>query len=77
MWQDSIFSIGSLIFAVALIPSILSKDKPAIMTSFTTGSVLLVFSMAYFTLGLWVATFINGIVGAMWLYLAWQKYRKV
>lgn len=66
-----------MIFAVALIPSILSKDKPAIMTSLTTGSVLLVFSIAYFTLGLWVATFTNGIVGAMWLYLAWQKYRKV
>jgi len=37
MWQDIMFSLGSWIFAIALIPSIVNKEnKPDMKTSLQT-----------------------------------------
>lgn len=73
-WQDIVFSIGTLIFSVSLIPSIKSKDKPHIFTSLSTGFVLIVFAGTYWTLNLRYS-FIMAIINAvMWLTLARQKY---
>lgn len=52
LWQDWVFAIGSLIFAAALIPSVRGQDKPALSTSLTTGSVLIIFALTYLTLSL-------------------------
>jgi hypothetical protein len=75
-WQDIVLTIGSLIFAVALIPSLLSKDKPALTTSITTGCVLLVFAFVYTTLSLWFSAISTTITGLMWLTLAVQKHTR-
>lgn len=75
-WQDVLLSIGQLVFAVALLPSVFSKDKPAISTSLTTGAVLMTFAFTYSTLKLWSAAAFAAIVGILWLVLAFQKYFK-
>jgi len=75
-WQDILLSIGQFVFAVALLPSVFSKDKPALSTSLTTGIVLAIFAFTYFTLKLWSAATFAVLVGAIWFILAVQKYFK-
>ena len=72
-WQDIVLSAGSWLFAIALIPSVLSKDKPALSSSLMTGGVLLVFAVTYMTLSLWSASVSTLLVSGMWLTLAIQK----
>ena len=75
-WQDILLSVGQFVFAVALLPSVFSKDKPALLTSCTTAAVLIIFAFVYSTLQLWSATAFASLVGVMWLILAVQKYLK-
>lgn len=72
-WQDTILAIGSLIFSIALIPSLISRHKPALITSLSTGLVLLVFSATYVSLSLWYAAGSSGLNAMLWLALAAQK----
>ncbi|MDE2311724.1 MAG: hypothetical protein KGJ93_01365 [Patescibacteria group bacterium] len=74
-WQDIVLSVGSWIFIAALVPSLLSKDKPPIATSLSTGSVLLVYTVVYVSLHLWLSTASTGILALAWLALGAQKYR--
>lgn len=74
-WQDIVFSIGQWIFIVALIPSVLSKDKPALSSSLLTGTVLAVFAVTYLSLSLWFSGATTILVSGMWFTLAIQKYR--
>jgi uncharacterized protein with PQ loop repeat len=74
-WQDLVMTIGTIIFIIALLPSVLSKDKPAISTSVLTGSVLGVFVVVYYSLNLYTAAFTNTISSAMWFVLAFQKIK--
>ena len=75
-WQDIVLAIGSLVLAGALIPSIASKDKPALWTSVVTGTVLAVFTVVYGSLSLWYATITTGITTLLWAALALQKIFK-
>lgn len=72
-WQDIVIAIGSLVFAAALIPSVVSKDKPALWTSLMTGTVLIVFTATYASLDLWYATATTALTAVLWLVLAAQK----
>jgi len=72
-WQDIVLSVGSWVFAIALIPSVIGKDKPALATSLSTGIILLVYAAVYVTLSLWSASISTFLVAAMWLTLAVQK----
>ncbi len=76
-WQDVVFTVGSLIFSVALVPSVLSKDKPALSTSLSTGVVLAVYAFTFTTLNLWFSTISVSITCIMWLTLAFQKYKQI
>lgn len=74
MWQDFIFTVGSIIFAFALIPSILGPHKPALASSAMTGTVLFIFSLTYLSLNLIFSACATFITGLMWSTLAIQKY---
>jgi hypothetical protein len=74
MWQDVVFAIGSLIFAMALVPSIRSTDKPALGTSLPTTLILYVFSMTYFSLELYYAAIVTLGTATLWAILAVQKW---
>jgi hypothetical protein len=71
-WQDIAITIGTVVFIVALIPSILGKDKPAVPTSMMTGTVLVVFTIVYISLALWFAAVTTGITAILWYILAIQ-----
>ena len=75
-WQDVVISLGGYIFLIALIPSILSKDKPARSTSILSGGVLLVFAFTYATLDLWSSMISTSLLSVGWLFLGWQKHRQ-
>lgn len=72
-WQDYVLASGSLIFSLALIPSLRSKNKPAISTSLVTFGVLVVFGITYITLSLWFSAVSVTINALAWLTLAIQK----
>lgn len=74
LWQDIVFSIGQWFFIIALIPSLISKDKPAFSSSISTGAVLLVFAFTYMSLGLWTSGVSSLLLAGMWFALAVQKY---
>lgn len=73
-WQDIVLAFGSLLFSLALIPTIRSKNKPALSTSLITFGVLIVFACTYATLSLWLSTISATINGCAWLILAIQKH---
>ncbi len=75
-WQDAILSVGQWVFLIALFPSILSDDKPALWTSIMTGSILAVFAVVYFSLSLWASAISVSIVSMGWFTMAIQKYLK-
>ena len=72
-WQDWVLTIGNIILGAALFPSILSRDKPAILTSLPTGTVLLTFSIAFSSLSLWTSAVAVFIVAVLWYILIIQK----
>lgn len=72
-WQDIAISIGQLVLAAALVPSILSKDKPSLWTSITCGVVLALFAFTYLTIALWYAAVTTFISALLWILLAAQK----
>jgi len=74
-WQDIIIAAGQWVFLLALLPSILGKDKPALTTSIATSVVLAVLAFTYATLSLWISTISATLVSSAWLTLAVQKQR--
>jgi len=75
MWNDIVFTVGSLLLSVALIPSIISAYKPDARTSFLTGSVLAVFSVNYLTLGLYFSTVSTVLSAVLWYVLMVQELK--
>lgn len=74
IWQDFVFTIGSWIFIIALLPAIFGKNKPPTSTSLINGLVLILFSVAYFSLELWLSAASVAILALAWMFLGWQKY---
>jgi len=72
-WQDIVFSIGAWIFVIALLPSVFGKDKPALLSSLITGSVLAIFAFTYVSLSLGMAALSTSMVSLTWFVLAIQK----
>lgn len=73
VWQDWTLSIGSFFFAAALVPSIRTTDKPAVLTSLITGSWLGVFTVVYGSLSLWRSVVATALTAVLWFVLAAQK----
>lgn len=74
-WQDIVLTAGSWVFTIALLPSILGKDKPPLTTSLLTGSILAIYTFTYATLSFWLTTASTGVLCIAWFILAFQKYR--
>lgn len=74
IWQDIILAGAQIFFAVSLLPSILSKDKPAFATSASTSFMLYVIGIVNFTLNLYGASLGLFLVATLWGVLAIQKF---
>lgn len=75
-WQDAVFAVGTLIFSLALLPSIKSQNKPHIYTSMMTAVTLVAFAVTYFSLDLIFACITALVNASLWLTLAFQKYNQ-
>jgi hypothetical protein len=73
MWQDIIISAGGVFFTVALIPSLIGKNKPAVGTSVPTSIILFVMILTYASLGLWMSAVMNAVMCFLWAVLAFQQ----
>lgn len=69
MINDLVFTIGSFIFLLALIPSLRSKDKPNKKTSILTALVLYAFTINYISLGLYMSSVVGFATASCWLAL--------
>lgn len=72
-WQDVVLSSGFVLFSVALVPSVLGKDKPALATSILTAFVLAVDTIVFATLSLWVSAAGSFLNFVLWSILGVQK----
>ncbi len=73
-WQDLIFSVGSWIFIVSLIPTIRGKQKPELSTSVVTTIVLVFFAISYLTLGLLLSALATLGTATCWGILVYQRF---
>lgn len=74
-WQDLVFMFGNVVFFVALVPSIMSENKPSKWTSLSTALVLSVYVVTYHSLELTYATVTGTIAALAWWILYFQKRR--
>ena len=71
--QECIFVAGSIIFILALLPSVFGEDKPDRATSAMTGTVLAVFGGAYVSMDFYFAAITSFVTAALWGTMWWQK----
>jgi hypothetical protein len=82
MWQDTVLTIGTMIFIIALLPSVFGSAKPAAMTSLMTGTVLAIFAVTYTMLPdpLWFAAVTTATTSTVWFVLfgqaVWPRIRQ-
>ncbi|MEP7205163.1 MAG: hypothetical protein ABI716_03150 [Candidatus Saccharibacteria bacterium] len=74
-WQDIVLAICVLFFNIALIPSVLGKDKPQLSTSLLTFLFLLPQVVVFISLSLWYAFAMSFINACLWASLAFQKIK--
>ena len=74
MWQDWIISLSQVSFIVALLPSIVSKDKPNLITSVITSFFLFLVSACFYSLNLYASTVFTLLSGIAWAILAVQRF---
>lgn len=75
MWQDIVLTAGSVIFILALLPSVFSADKPATSTSAMTAFVLYIFAAVDVTLDLKFTAATTAVTASLWVALLLQKLR--
>ena len=76
MINDLTFTIGSIVFLVALIPSLTSEYKPNKTTSISTAAVLYAFTLNYISLGLYMSSVVGFATACCWLALYIQVKRR-
>jgi len=72
IWQDVVIMVGCFILGFALLPSVLSKSKPARSTCLMSGVILIAFTIAFATLQLWLSTIAEAFAAIMWFILLFQ-----
>ena len=72
-WQDWVISTGNFALAAALVPSVVSDAKPAILTSAMTAFILYLFGVSFFTLRLKLSALTVTLSATMWLILLIQE----
>ena len=75
-WQDIVVAVSVLAFNIALIPSVLGKQKPRLATSITTALFLIPQIIAFVSLELWYASAMAFINAGLWVVLALQQMRR-
>ena len=76
MWQDKVISACQFLFLVALIPSIISEEKPALWSCILTALLLTVIAFTQWTLHLYFSM-VSGIsIASGWWVLTYQQFKR-
>lgn len=67
--EDIVFSIGNLILAAALLPSIFSTNKPSAITSLITCAILAAFCCCFIKMKYELTVWITGAASILWFVL--------
>lgn len=73
VWQDIVIAVAQIFFVIALIPSITTKDKPALATSAMNMTLVWTVAATMSTLHLWFSTITAFAIGCGHLILTIQK----
>ena len=73
-WQDIVLATSTLVFNIALLPSVFGKRKPALGTCLLTSTFLIANITVYFSLLLWYAAVMASINFCLWATLLIQVY---
>lgn len=74
-WQDALLGGGSIVFGLALIPSLVGDQKPNFWTGLITSTLLYSYVIAFVTLDLWFAAMTDAFSATVWLLLTVQAWR--
>lgn len=76
LWQDWTISIGQIVLAAALIPTIKSKEKPPLSTSLITAIMIGTIAFCFSTLQLWFSASTAGLSSFAWFFISYQKFNQ-
>ena len=76
IWQDIVITVASISFSVGLIPAVLKRDKPPVVTSLITFLGMLGITICYISFNLVLSTITGSITTILWLVLFIQKVSK-
>lgn len=76
-WQDIVLAVSVLAFNIALIPSLLSKQKPRLATSVMTATFLVPEVIVFFSLSLWYSFAMALLNAIFWITLSLQRYAQI
>ncbi len=75
-WQNIVISIGALVFVVALIPALWTKQKPPAITSILYGSIVMSFVVVDISFKLYLGGALTLVNSLQWMALAVQARRR-
>lgn len=76
-WTDLVFSLGSVVFIVGLLPAVLdSRTRIPLKTSLPTGAVLVVYGLTFALMGLWLSAASSLVTASMWLRLVQRGWSR-
>jgi len=73
MIQDYIYTAGSILFILSLLPALKAAEKPPRSTCALTGSVLYVYAVNAWTLDLFFTAITTLITASVWTALFFQR----
>ncbi len=76
MIQDAVFTIGTVVFTIALLPTLRDRQKPPLATSIPITLTLVAFASSFLSLGLWFTAVATAIECGCWGAIAVQRYRQ-
>lgn len=76
-WQDVVLGLGCFVFAFALLPTVLSKQKPHRTTAALSAIIQTLFAVTLGTLDLWLGTIGNSLCALSWWIILVQKRNTV
>lgn len=68
-WQDLVFTFGTVVFTVALIPALKQKMYPPKSTCFITAAMLVLYTVTEVTMDLWLSAATTLMSTIMWFIL--------
>ncbi len=73
--EDLLFSVGGVFLTLSLLPTVTGPNKPALLTALGTGAVILIFSITFATMGMWLPAAINLAQSILWVIIGVQVLR--